>query len=127
MKNHVEMFKALGDKTRLRIMRLLIDSGTEICGCEFVDSLEESQYNISRHIKVLKHAGLIKERKEGRWVYYSVTDRNNSFKKTLYKLIGFIPEDIVKNDHKRFKKRLNIRVKGKCLLGIQSKRFSKTK
>lgn len=127
MKNYEEMFKALGDKTRLRIMRLLIDSGTEICGCEFVDSLEESQYNISRHIKVLKHAGLMKERKEGRWVYYSVNDRQDSFKKTLYKLIACIPEDIVKNDHKRFKKRLNIRVKGKCLLGIQSKRFSKTK
>lgn len=81
MENHVEMFKALSDKTRIRIMRLLIDSGTEICGCEFVDSLEESQYNISRHMKVLKHAGLIKERKEGRWVYYSVTDRKDSFKK----------------------------------------------
>ncbi len=126
MKNHVEIFKTLGDKTRLRIMCLLINSGTEICGCEFVDSLEESQYNISRHIKVLKYAGLIKERKEGRWVYYFIDDRQDSFKKTLYKLIGCIPEDIVKNDQKRFKKRLNIRVKGKCLLGIQSKRFSKT-
>ncbi|ODS31710.1 MAG: response regulator of the arsR family protein [Candidatus Scalindua rubra] len=126
MENHVEMFKALSDKTRIRIMRLLIDSGTEICGCEFVDSLEESQYNISRHMKVLKHAGLIKERKEGRWVYYSVTDRKDSFKKMLYKLIGCIPEDIVKNDQKRFKKRLDIRVKGKCLLGIQNKRFAKT-
>ncbi|MFQ5963864.1 MAG: ArsR/SmtB family transcription factor [Candidatus Scalinduaceae bacterium] len=125
MKNHVEIFKALGDKTRLRITCLLIDSGTEICGCEFVDSLEESQYNISRHIKVLKHAGLIKDRKEGRWVYYSVADRKDSFKKTLYKLIGCIPEDIIKNDQKRLTKRLNIRVKGKCLLGIQNKRFAK--
>lgn len=44
----------------------------------------------------------------------------------LYKLIGCIPEDIVKNDQKRFKKRLDIRVKGKCLLGIQNKRFAKT-
>ena len=126
MKNHVEMFKSLGDKTRLRIIRLVIDSGTEICGCEFVDSLEESQYNISRHIKVLKHAGLIKERKEGRWVYYSVNDKKDSFKKILYKLIASIPKDIVKKDQKRFKKRLDIRVKGKCLLGIQNKRFAKT-
>jgi ArsR family transcriptional regulator len=126
MKNYEEIFKALGDKTRLRIMRLLIDSGTEICGCEFVDSLEESQYNISRHIKVLKHADLIKERKEGRWVYYSVNDKKDSFKKTLYKLIASIPKDIVKKDQKRFKKRLDIRVKGKCLLGIQNKLFAKT-
>lgn len=127
MNNYEEIFKALGDKTRLRIIRLLINSGTEICGCEFVDSLEESQYNISRHIKVLKYTGLIRERKEGRWVYYSVNDKQDSFKKTLYKLIACIPEDIVKNDKKRFKKRLNVRVKGKCLLGIQNKRFAKIK
>lgn len=74
MENYIEIIKALGEKTRLRIAFLLKASHTELCVCEIVDALEEPQYNVSRHLQLLKHAGLLQERKDGRWVYYSLID-----------------------------------------------------
>ena len=82
MEQYTEIFKALSDETRLRIIRLLIAAGRELCCCEITDSLGESQYNISRHLKVLKNAALIKDRKEGRWVYFHIANRSFCTKAT---------------------------------------------
>ena len=117
MKAYTEVFKALGDPTRLRIIHLLTFAGKELCVCEFVDSLEEPQYNISRHLKELRQAGLLTERKEGGWVYYSLNKDGGNFKDSLFKLVRSISVD--KEDAKRLKERLGIRVKGECVLGIQ--------
>jgi len=119
MENYVEMFKALGEKTRLRIAHLLRASQTELCVCEMVDALEEPQYNISRHLQLLKHAGLLKERKDGRWVYYSLIDADDEFLSSLFDAISTISDDILLDDQKRLKERLDIRVDGKCPLGVQ--------
>lgn len=117
MVTHVEVFKALSDLTRLRIVHLLTRAGKELCVCEFVDALEEPQYNVSRHLKELRQAGLLRERKEGRWVYYSLNEDGDNFKDSLFKLVRSI--SIVKEDVKRLKERLVIRVKGKCVLGVR--------
>ena len=117
MKDYVEAFKALGDPTRLRILYLLAYVGKELCVCEFVDALEEPQYNVSRHLRVLRQAGLLKERKEGRWVYYSLKEDHECFKRSLFGLLKTVSLD--KEDIRRLKERLGIRVKGKCILGIQ--------
>ena len=61
-----EVFQALADRTRIRIMRLLVDTGEEICLCELVDSLQELQYKLSRHLKTLRQAGLLTTIKDGR-------------------------------------------------------------
>ena len=61
-----EVFQALADRTRIRIMRLLVDTGEEICLCELVDSLQELQYKLSRHLKTLRQAGLLSAIKDGR-------------------------------------------------------------
>ncbi|MFQ5835459.1 MAG: ArsR/SmtB family transcription factor [bacterium] len=82
MEGYTEIFKALSDETRLRIVHLLIAAGKELCCCEITDSLEESQYNISRHLKILKNAALIKDRKEGRWVYFNIANRSFCTKAT---------------------------------------------
>lgn len=55
-------FKALGEPTRLRIVRLLAEQ--ELCVCELEAIMEMSQPRISQHLKVLKHAGLVNERRE---------------------------------------------------------------
>lgn len=55
-------FKALGEPTRLRIVRLLAER--ELCVCELEEIMEMSQPRISQHLKVLKHAGLVNERRE---------------------------------------------------------------
>ena len=121
MKNIVEIYKALSDETRLRMMRLLLDARTELCCCEFADVLEVSQYNVSRHLKILERAGLIESRKEGRWVYFALSPGKNPLKQFVLKSVENIPAARFKKDGTELKKRLKIRVRGKCLAGIQKK------
>lgn len=65
-----EFYKTLGDKTRLRILSLLkVD---ERCVCELVEILGISQPTVSQHMRRLKSVHLVKERRQGRWVYYSL-------------------------------------------------------
>lgn len=64
------LFHALSDETRLEIMEKL-RSG-ERCVCELVDDLEAAQSRLSFHLRVLKDAGLVTDRKEGRWSYYTI-------------------------------------------------------
>jgi len=70
------LFKALSEPLRLRIVRLLLDSGREAYGEELAKALHIPPYQLSRHLKVLRATGLIQERREGRWVYYSIAKRN---------------------------------------------------
>jgi len=63
-------FKALGEPTRLKIVKLL--SLQELCVCELVAVLDISQPRVSQHLKVLKKAGLIRERKERQRCFYSL-------------------------------------------------------
>ena len=62
------VFHALSDPTRLRLLDLL--RGGERCVCELTDALETGQSRLSFHLKILKDAGLVLDRREGRWVYY---------------------------------------------------------
>lgn len=66
----VMLFHALSDETRLEIMERLKEG--EQCVCELTDALKTGQSRLSFHLKVLKDAGLIKDRPEGRWIYYSL-------------------------------------------------------
>jgi ArsR family transcriptional regulator len=66
-------FHALSDETRLRIIEQLQEG--EQCVCDMTDAFRTGQSRLSFHLKVLKDAGLITDRPEGRWVYYSLNDR----------------------------------------------------
>lgn len=68
--SHVEQFHALSDGTRLKILELL--RGGEHCVCELTEVLELGQSLLSFHLKTLKEAGLITDRREGRWMYYAM-------------------------------------------------------
>lgn len=63
-------FHALSDETRLRIVDRLSDG--EKCVCDLTDLLDSAQSRLSFHLKTLKEAGILKDRREGRWVYYSL-------------------------------------------------------
>ena len=63
-------FKALSDEHRLRIVDLL--RGGERCVCELTDALDLGQSLLSFHLKSLKDAGLVSDRRDGRWAYYSL-------------------------------------------------------
>lgn len=120
MKKYIEVFKALGDETRLRLVNLLLISNKKLCVCELTDALEIPQYNISKHLKILKQAGLIDEMKDSRWVYWSI-NKDNNFKELIFSSILSIPKHILKKDYKELNKRLKLRTNGKCLTGIQKK------
>jgi len=66
----VELFHALPDETRLQIIELLQKG--ERCVCELTDSLDAAQSRLSFHLRVLRDAGLVSDRKEGRWVHYEL-------------------------------------------------------
>src|SRR5271169_1690377 len=62
------LFRALADRTRLRLLNLIADR--EICVCYFVEILRTSQPKISRHLAYLRRAGIVAARRQGRWMHY---------------------------------------------------------
>ncbi len=80
MEDLLGVFKALSEETRLRIVKLL-EAG-ELCVCDIVAALGLVQPKVSFHLSVLKEAGLIKDRKEGRWIHYRLDD-SDVFKRFL--------------------------------------------
>lgn len=65
-----QWFHALSDVTRLQILEML--SHRDRCVCELQQVLDVEQSRLSFHLKVLKEAGLIRDRREGRWIYYAI-------------------------------------------------------
>jgi ArsR family transcriptional regulator len=64
------LFHALSDETRLQILERL--RAGERCVCDLTDALDAAQSRLSFHLKVLKDAGLVSDRREGRWMYYTL-------------------------------------------------------
>ena len=84
------MFHALSDETRLAALEML--RGGERCVCELQDQIDIAQSKLSFHLKVLKDAGLVQDRKEGRWSYYSIVP--NAIDEAHDLLIAFLPKGI---------------------------------
>ena len=80
MNDLATIFKALSDETRLRIIKLL-EQG-ELCVCDITAALDMVQPKVSFHLSALKEAGLIKDRKSGKWIHYSLSD-SDLFKRML--------------------------------------------
>lgn len=74
------IYKALSDETRLKILKLL-ENG-ELCVCDLVAAFDTVQPKISFHLSILKEAELIKDRRHGKWSYYSIKD-DDLFKRLL--------------------------------------------
>lgn len=81
------VFKALSEPLRLQILERLLSNGKEAFGGELAGALKIPPYRLSRHLKVLKSTGLISERREGRWVYYSVAKRHAQFLEILRRMM----------------------------------------
>ncbi len=115
-----EMFRALADRTRLRIIRLLLHE-SNACVSELMDALRLPQYSISRHLSILRHAGIVDERREGIWKYYYLVSKQSDFTDYVMKaIIAGINDKILENDIDLFIKRLGLRVNGKCVVGSES-------
>jgi ArsR family transcriptional regulator len=73
MKEIVRVFKALSDPTRLRIFRLLLRR--DLCVCELMYVLEMPQSRVSHQLRLLRDADLVEDKREGKWIIYTVPDR----------------------------------------------------
>jgi ArsR family transcriptional regulator, arsenate/arsenite/antimonite-responsive transcriptional repressor len=67
-----ELFKALADPARIRLLNLLATSDEPICACNFTEPLGLSQPTVSHHLKKLVAAGLLDREQRGVWAYYSI-------------------------------------------------------
>ena len=85
-------FKALSDMHRLRIVNLLFYG--ELCGCDIQVVLETSQPNASRHLTYLKHAGLVRDRRDGYRVFYGLVEPQSEVQKGLLDYL----RSVLKND-----------------------------
>lgn len=79
MDNMVLKFKALADKNRLRIFNALAHHG-ELCACQITELLSVTGATVSRHLGLMVRAGLLKSRKDGRWVLFRLDDSPEKMK-----------------------------------------------
>ena len=102
LRDYELVMKSVADPTRVRILKLL-EKG-EMCVCQVIAILEFNQSTISKHLFLLKMARLVKERKEGKWVYYSLDGSGGSpyAGKMLLTLKGWLTDDpVIERDRKR--------------------------
>ncbi len=80
--NPLSFFKCLSDQTRLTCLMLLQQEG-ELCVCELMEALQESQPKISRHLAQLRKFDLLSDRRQGQWVFYSINPSLASWAKRV--------------------------------------------
>ncbi len=123
MVNYENFFKALSDVTRLRLLRLLVVNEKRICVCELVDALEMPQYRVSRHLNILKNAGLIDSQRDGTWMYYCSLERGSPFKQQLFNLLNHqMSEKLFLTDEEKLADRLKLRDGGRCVVGYANQK-----
>ena len=67
-----ELFRALGDPARVRIVNLLASAGEPVCACNLTEPVGLSQPTVSHHLKTLVEVGLLEREQRGRWAYFSL-------------------------------------------------------
>ena len=112
MKELTDIFKALSDKTRLRLFYILNKAKKDVAVCELVDAVEENQYNVSKHLHILESAGMIRENKNGRWVLYSAVKK---LPVQLDCIILKLEHSKFSDDFERLNRRLGLRKNGEIV------------
>lgn len=105
MREAIKLFGALSDETRLRLLFALRHG--ELCVCRLIELTKLSPSTVSKHLSLLRDAGLVDSRKDGRWVYYRLTDHPRlpivgSLAAPVFRALDKSPA--VRADDKRLKK-----------------------
>jgi len=98
------LFAALGDDVRLRIVALLVHG--ELCVCHIEEALNLKQANASRHLSILRAAGVVTSRRQDRWVYYKLAPQGDEDCKRHMKALitSFAAKDVLRRDVERLLK-----------------------
>ena len=105
MENEAAVFKVLADPTRLRLMVLLSIQG-ETCVCKLAQALNAPDFKISRHLGIMRSAGLVEARREGTWMHYKLSNTRNRLEECLQQCFRecLATHPTVKADLKRLSK-----------------------
>lgn len=82
METEANIFKVLSDPTRLRLMVILALKG-ETCVCELAQALDAPDFRISRHLAIMRSAGVVGARREGTWMHYRLSEPRNKLEECL--------------------------------------------
>ena len=113
------IFKALSDETRLRIIKLL-EHG-ELCVCDITAALDMVQPKVSFHLSSLKEAGFIKNRKQGKWTHYSLSDKDLFRRMLLLSACERMQDSAISEDRKRLHAFLGAKEAGRKAIALKSK------
>jgi DNA-binding transcriptional ArsR family regulator len=119
LRSYERVMKSAADPTRLRILKML--EGGELCVCQVIAVLELSQSTVSKHLFLLKTSALVKERREGKWVHYSLDGSGGAVfaRKILGCLKGWLNDDpVVARDRSREAVAREIGPEGICGRGM---------
>lgn len=102
MQKEASLFKVLSDVTRLRAALLLLVNG-ETCVCKLARALNEPQCKISRHLGIMRAAGLVETRREGTWIHYKLAIPGSLFEHSLQEFLrkGLVDNPNLKHDLSR--------------------------
>jgi len=105
MQKEASLFKALSDQTRLRLVSILLFNG-ETCVCRLAQALNEPDFKISRHLGIMRSAGVVSARREGTWMYYRIVKPRSIFEQSCYEFLrkGMVNNHILKKDLQRLSK-----------------------
>jgi ArsR family transcriptional regulator len=98
------LFKALADRTRLRLINLMGED--EVCVCFFVEVLKTNQPKISRHLAYLRRAGVVSARREGKWIHYRIVEPRDSHAANIFREVRawLANEPAMQSDRTRLRK-----------------------
>jgi ArsR family transcriptional regulator, arsenate/arsenite/antimonite-responsive transcriptional repressor len=119
MNDLVTIFKALSDETRLRIIKLL-EQG-ELCVCDITAALDIVQPKVSFHLSALKEAGLIKDRKQGKWIHYSLSEKDLFRRMLILSTCERMQDSTIASDRKRLDSFLGKKEQGGKVVSLKSK------
>jgi ArsR family transcriptional regulator, arsenate/arsenite/antimonite-responsive transcriptional repressor len=119
MNDLVTIFKAFSDETRLRIIKLL-EQG-ELCVCDITAALDMVQPKVSFHLSALKEAGLIKDRKQGKWIHYSLHEKDLFRRMLILSACERMQDSTISGDRKRLDAFLGKKEQGDKVVPLKSK------
>ena len=122
MQAAVSFAKALADSTRLRVIAALRQR--ELCVCELCDALEATQSTLSTHLTLLRDAGITRTRKQGKWIYYRLSDEAAPLIETfLHHFADARRDKRIRRDTDRLRQRMKLRENGCCSVGFKQDRI----
>jgi len=125
LKSSVAAARALGHPARLRTVAML-RSG-ELCVCQITEVLQLAPSTVSAHLKELKQAGLVSERKDGRWVFFNLVDDEDTRSWTEAALSGLVNDPQIEADDLLVNELRRLPVEDLCRLGYEAAKEKTTR